>query len=146
YLTLTAVRKMLDGFSATVPECLASAPSINSEIRNGVTVKQTKRSIFLQVPAMTGSVHPRNLEDPLLLQTIYIVYIILNFRVCRANAPTSRSKYAAGASVTADLRSVTPVHAAFKNRLKTFFVCTGLHLFTLKHCNPTCFYLIHEAH
>uniref|UniRef100_A0A3P8QJJ7 Uncharacterized protein n=1 Tax=Astatotilapia calliptera TaxID=8154 RepID=A0A3P8QJJ7_ASTCA len=41
-----------------------------------------ERSIFLQVPAMTGSVHPRNLEDPLLLQTIYIVYIILNFRVC----------------------------------------------------------------
>uniref|UniRef100_A0A3Q4M2B7 Uncharacterized protein n=1 Tax=Neolamprologus brichardi TaxID=32507 RepID=A0A3Q4M2B7_NEOBR len=80
---------MLDGFSTTVPECLASAPSINSEIRNGVTVKQTKRSIFLQVPAMTGSVHPRNLEDPLLLKTIYIAAIR-----CRANAPTSRSKYA----------------------------------------------------
>uniref|UniRef100_A0A668VNG4 Uncharacterized protein n=1 Tax=Oreochromis aureus TaxID=47969 RepID=A0A668VNG4_OREAU len=44
--------------------------------------------IFLQVPAMTGSVHPRNLEDPLLLQTIYIVYIILKLQcvcVCVCN-------------------------------------------------------------
>uniref|UniRef100_A0A3Q0SS12 Uncharacterized protein n=1 Tax=Amphilophus citrinellus TaxID=61819 RepID=A0A3Q0SS12_AMPCI len=50
-----------------LPHGLSSAPSINSDVYGP---SHEEGSILLQVPAMTSSVHPRDLEDSLLLQTI----------------------------------------------------------------------------